>query len=74
MNKLSKIFLVLIILLAIFLGIMTYYYFYWREGYLTVSNELMKTTEAIREKGYSIQVEDEGQTYVMKALDEDSLE
>ena len=52
---------------------MTYYYFYWRDGYLTVANELMKINEAIREKGYEIYVEDEGQTYVMKKLDGDFL-
>lgn len=69
MNKLSKVFLGIIILLIIALGIMTYYYFYWRDGYLTAANELVKINEAIRENGYEIQVEDEGQTYIMKELD-----
>ncbi len=73
MNKLSKILLAIIILLIIALGVMTYYYFYWRDGYLSAVNELMKTNEAIREKGYEIQVEDEGQTYVLKELNEDFL-
>ena len=73
MNKLSKILLAIIILLVIALGIMIYYYFYWRDGYLSAANELMKTNEAIREKGYEIQVEDEGQTYVLKELNEDFL-
>ena len=68
MNRLSKVFLGIIILLIIALGIMTYYYFYWRDGYLTAANELVKINEAIRENGYEIQVEDEGQTYIMKEI------
>ena len=74
MNRLSKIFLIIIILLIIALGIMTYYYFYWRGGYLNASNELMKINETIRENGYEIQIEDEGQTYIMRRIDEEFSE
>ena len=62
MNKLSKIFLVIIIFLAISLGVMTYYYSYWKEGYLRAANELVKYTEAIDSAGYKILVENEGKT------------
>ncbi len=73
MNQLSKIFLVIIILLTIALGVMTYYYFYMREGYLSAVDELMKTNDAIEQKGYELDTEDEGKTYVLKELDGDFL-
>ena len=68
MNKLSKIFLAIIIILLIALGIMTYYYFYWRDGYLKVSNDMVKTMEAIHSKGYDIKVENKGNTFKMVEL------
>lgn len=41
MNKLSKMFLVMIIILAIVLGITAYYYSYYRRAYFTAVNELI---------------------------------
>lgn len=73
MNQLSKILLVIIVLLTIALGVMTYYYFYMREGYLSAANELMKTNDAIQQKGYELDTEDGGKTYVLKELDGDFL-
>lgn len=70
MNKLSKILLVIIVLLTIALGVMIYYYFYWRNGALFTSNEMLKMTKAMEKEGYGIKIEDEGETYVMVKLDE----
>lgn len=70
MNKLSKILLVIIVLLTIALGVMIYYYFYWRDGALFTSNEMLKMTKAMEKEGYGIKIEDEGETYVMVKLDE----
>ncbi|MBO6232491.1 MAG: hypothetical protein J6N78_00250 [Clostridia bacterium] len=42
MNKLSKIFLAIIIVLAIALGVMTYYYFEMRNAYIGVSTQLVE--------------------------------
>lgn len=70
MNKLSKILLVIIVLLTIALGVMIYYYFYWRNGALFTSNEMLKMTKAMEKEGYGIKIEDEGETYVMVRLDE----
>ncbi len=58
MNKLSKILLIVVVLLAIALGIMTYYYFYMREGYLSAAIELERTVKAINEKGLQIESTD----------------
>lgn len=54
MNKLSKIFLVIIILLTIALGIMTYYVFYWRSGYVEAVNELIRVIEENGLEGQAI--------------------
>lgn len=62
MNRLNKIFLSLIIILCIALGIVTYYFFYWRKGYLKAANELIKFTDAIHSAGYEIIVENNGET------------
>lgn len=70
MNKLSKILLVIIVFLTIALGVMIYYYFYWRNGALFTSNEMLKMTKAMEKEGYGIKIEDEGETYVMVRLDE----
>lgn len=70
MNKLSKILLVIIVFLTIALGVMIYYYFYWRNGALFTSNEMLKMTKAMEKEGYGIKIEDEGETYVMVKLDE----
>ena len=42
MNRLSKIFLAIIIVLSIALGIMTYYYFEMRNAYIGASNQLVE--------------------------------
>ncbi len=58
MNKLIKILLIIAVLLAIALGIMTYYYFYMREGYLSAAIELERTVKAIDERGLQIESTD----------------
>ena len=45
MNRLSKIFLVLIIILSIALGIATYYWIYYRNAYFSVANEMVRIVE-----------------------------
>ncbi len=47
MNRLSKIFLVIIILLTIALGVMTYYYFYMRDAYVSASEELVRLVDSM---------------------------
>lgn len=47
MSKLDKILLVIIVILAIFLGIMTYYYFYWRDAYLSSAKEMVQMVERL---------------------------
>ena len=49
MNKLSKIFLVIILILAIALGVMIYYYFYWRNAYLSAANEMVNMVKVMQE-------------------------
>ena len=45
MNKLSKIFLVIIIILVIALVITSYYWTYYRNAYFSVANEMVKIVE-----------------------------
>ena len=47
MSRLSKIFLVIIIILAIALGIMVHYYSYWKEAYLSAANQMIKVNERL---------------------------
>lgn len=49
MNRLSKIFLVIILILAIALGVMVYYYFYWRNAYLSAANEMVNMVQVMQE-------------------------
>lgn len=58
MNKLNKIFLVIIILLIMALGIMTYYYFYMRNAYLNSANRMVQITELLEENGIGIYSDD----------------
>lgn len=68
MKKLCIILIILILILAIALGIMTYYYFYMRTAYFNSSNTIVKMTEAMHGAGYTIQVEDEGNTFTLVEL------
>ncbi len=47
MNKLSKIFLVIIIILTIALGVMTYYYVQMRQAYLGAANQMYDMIKTI---------------------------
>lgn len=49
MNKLSKIFLVIIIILTIALGVMTYYYVQMRQAYLGAANQMYDMIKTIEE-------------------------
>ena len=45
MNKLSKIFLGIIIILVIALVITTYYFIYYRNAYFSVANDMVRIVE-----------------------------
>lgn len=49
MNKLSKIFLTIIIFLLVALGFSLYYWNYYRNAYFSVANEMVKTVEESNE-------------------------
>lgn len=65
MNKLSKIFLIIILLLMIALGIMTYYMFYWREGYLSAANTMVELVGTLEESGVELRSEEDGANKVI---------
>ena len=69
MNKTSKILLLIITILVIALGVMTYYYFYMRNRYILAATELIKINNAINEKGYIINSQDNGKTYIIEEPD-----
>lgn len=46
MNKLSKIFLAVIIVLIISLGITTYYWIYYRNAYFSAANQMTQLLES----------------------------
>ena len=54
MNKLSKIFLVIIIILLVALGIMTYNWWHWRTTAFEVSKELYQVRDTWDIPPYSI--------------------
>lgn len=45
MNKLSKILIAIIVLLAIAFGVSTYYFIYYRDAYFTVANEMYRIVQ-----------------------------
>lgn len=47
MNKLSKIFLVIIIILALALGVMVYYFFYWKDAYFRAANQMVEVVQRL---------------------------
>jgi TM2 domain-containing membrane protein YozV len=51
MNKLNKIFLIIIILLIIALGYMTYKMFYFKNGYTNAANKLYEQTKMLEDSG-----------------------
>jgi len=55
MNKLSKVFLTIIVILTIALGIMTYYYFYFREAYFSAANEMVKMATIIEDNNSTVE-------------------
>lgn len=64
MNKLSKIFLVIIITLAIALGLTTYYMFYWRTGYFNAANEMVRHVKILEDAGVKVISVDDGEPQV----------
>lgn len=64
MNKLSKIFLVVIIILVIALGIMTYLYVQYRNSNIKAVEELYKTTSAIENTGLELERQEDN-TYIL---------
>lgn len=55
MNKLSKIFLLIIIVLTIALAIMTYYYLHFRKLYFNSANEAARISELMERNGYNLE-------------------
>lgn len=51
MNKLSKIFLVIIVILTIALGLATYYLIYYREAYFSAANQLYEVVKSVEDEG-----------------------
>lgn len=49
MNKLSKLFLVIIVILTIALGVMTYYYVQMRQAYLGAANQIYEMVKTMEE-------------------------
>ena len=45
MNKLSKIFLIIIIFLLVALGVSSYYLIYYRNAYFSAANEMVRIVE-----------------------------
>ena len=45
MNKLSKIFLIIIIFLLVALGVSSYYWIYYRNAYFSAANEMVRIVE-----------------------------
>ncbi len=64
MNKLSKIFLVIIVILLLTLGLMTYYMFYWRNGYLNAANAMYEHAKLLEDSGVQIISIDDGDPQV----------
>ena len=58
MNKLSKIFLLIIIVLTITLGIMTYYCLHFRKLYFSSADEAARIAEIMESSGYHIEIEE----------------
>lgn len=54
MNKLSKIFLSIIILLILALSVTTYYLIYYRNAYFGVANEMVRIVEENEKKSNEI--------------------
>lgn len=65
MRKSSIIFLVIIIVLSIVLGFMTYYMFYWKEGYLNAANTMVEIMGTLEDAGVEIQNTDGGTSQVI---------
>lgn len=45
MNKLSKIFLIIIIFLLVALGVSSYYWIYYRNAHFSAANEMVRIVE-----------------------------
>ncbi len=65
MKRLNIILLIIIIILAIVLGFMTYYMFYWKNGYLNASNTMVEIFETLEDAGVKIQSIDNGPSQVI---------
>ncbi len=66
MNKLSKIFLVIIIILIIALGIAVNSYIKMQNYSLQVAQELYRTTKAIEDAGLKCEVQDDNSIMLVK--------
>jgi|GEM_PF-5339437 len=69
MNKLSKILLVIIILITIGFGIMTYQYLKMKEAYVVCAEEMVKVVEALKEVGSEIKEEKNGNIEIVDLED-----
>ena len=69
MNKLSKIFLFIIIVLVIALGIMTYLYIKNLNAVLSSNETLYLTVEAVNDAGFDVQANEDGSFRLVERTD-----
>ena len=69
MNKISKILLVIVIILVIALGIITYYMFYYREGYISAATTMYEHIKTLEDAGVRVETDGEGTSKVILSQD-----
>ena len=69
MNRLSKIFLVIIIILVIALGIVSYFCIRNLNGILNSNEQLYLTVKAVEDAGFSCEVQEDGSIRLVEATD-----
>ena len=65
MNRMSKILLVIVMIAVIALGIITYYMFYYREGYITAATEIYEHIKTLEDAGVRIETDENGTSKVI---------
>lgn len=69
MNKLSKIFLIIIIILVIALGIMTYFCIENRNRMFRSNETLWLIVKAVNDAGFDIENKEDGSSVLVKKVD-----
>ena len=65
MKKSSIVLIVIVILLAIALGLMTWYMFYWRNGYLQAATTMYEYVKTLEDAGVSVISNENNETFVV---------